>query len=225
MSGRRLTDAEKAEILRLYESGALSSEIGLKFQCSHSTVVDVVRRLGGGVRSPGGDHARALTDDQELLLIEMYKQGARLDDIGNRFGVQASCINKIRRKRGVPNRPPTRGPTNARWKEGTRKPAGGYIDERVSSEDPLFCMARRGGSSGGAYVFQHRLVMARHLGRPLRDHETVHHKNGVRSDNRIENLELWSSRHPRGARVADQVAWAKEILAQYEPELPRLTVS
>jgi hypothetical protein len=54
---------------------------------------------------------------------------------------------------------------------------------------------------------EHHVVMEAMLGRALRPYETVHHRNGVRDDNRRENLELWASAHPAGARVEDLVDW------------------
>lgn len=65
-------------------------------------------------------------------------------------------------------------------------------------------------------VMQHRRIMADILGRRLFSFENVHHKDGNRRNNSVDNLELWVSKQPVGQRPEDLVAWAKEILSLYE---------
>jgi len=84
----------------------------------------------------------------------------------------------------------------------TRYQADGYVLERFAASDETLAPMRRGIS---LWLPQHRIVMARAIGRPLESWEKVHHINGDRTDNRLENLQLRSGPHGNGqvARCAD----------------------
>lgn len=100
------------------------------------------------------------------------------------------------------------------WKDGRYIKPDGYVQIAV----PNYISANK-----NRYMAEHRFVMEQHLGRTLTKDETVHHKNGVRDDNRIDNLELWSKQQPSGQRVEDKLAHAYEIIALYgNPTVARI---
>lgn len=73
------------------------------------------------------------------------------------------------------------------------------------------------------YRYEHVVVIESMMGRSLQEGETVHHKNGLRWDNRPENLELWESSHRPGQRISDVIDFCTKYLSKYAPE--RLSVN
>lgn len=88
------------------------------------------------------------------------------------------------------------GPAHHAWRGGRWVHNNGYVMVKAEGHP---------AASRWGYVAEHRLVMEKRLGRVLLPTEQVHHKNGLRNDNRDENLELWSKQHPAGQRVSEQV--------------------
>lgn len=100
------------------------------------------------------------------------------------------------------------GPPRPQRQRGTgNKTVHGYI-RKYAPDHP--------NASARGYVMEHVIIMSEILGRPLLPGENVHHKNGVRDDNRPENLELWVTHQPQGQKPEDLVAWAEEILERYK---------
>jgi len=89
----------------------------------------------------------------------------------------------------------------------TRKDKDGYLIVKGEYSHPR---------ASNGQIREHTVVMEKHLGRYLTANENVHHKNGIRDDNRIENLELWVTYQPYGQRVEDLI---KFVVSNYEKEI------
>lgn len=145
-----------------------------------------------------------------------FMQGARVNGVADICTVEG-CKRPVRSKSlctmhyaRFMHHGTTDAPTRAtRATRGPIRSKTGYV-ARYAPGHP------NAGARG--YISEHRYVLAEHLGRPLLTSENVHHINGVRDDNRIENLELWSRAQPSGQRVSDKVAWAIEFLKFYSPD-------
>lgn len=98
------------------------------------------------------------------------------------------------------------GCSNPAWFKGkpvgTRRHFRGYVKVKVDPDDPILG-PMLGADTYNHWLLEHRVVMARKLGRPLKPFENVHHINGIKDDNRPENLELWERAQPPGRRATD----------------------
>lgn len=147
---------------------------------------------------------KRIAEEIERAAVEAYATGKSSSAVATEFGVGRRFVLEAVRRAGGEVRPTGRPST------GDRKRERGYVRVTVPADHP---QAHLAGTTRQA--MEHRLVMAAHLGRPLEDFENVHHINGVRDDNRIENLELWVTSQPSGQRPEDLLAWAHQIIKMY----------
>jgi len=191
---------QEAEIARHYADGRLSSSIARTFGCSQGLVRAIARRHGVLTREHGGQKRR-WTDEQRADMERRYLLGATQAEIAGIYNTSQIGVSRILRARDV-----TRRRGRGRWKGG-RVNLGGYVGVMVENDSPFACMRVTGN-----YVLEHRLVMAQHLGRPLTKHETVHHINGDKLDNRLENLQLRQGRHGKGEVLACADCGSRHII-------------
>lgn len=198
-------------ITKLYDSGLGCYEIGKRLGCRGSNIQYRLNKAGYPRRT--FEEARALANRHRqenpkglLSLAEMaglYEQGYGCHLIARQAGVSPTLVHKRLRRAGVNLRTASEAMTdkackaiqfsqmgghNSMWKGGRVVVGEGYI---------AIWMPSHPNATKRGYVLEHRLVMARGLGHPIKQGEVVHHLNGIKDDNRPENLCVMPRRlHP-----------------------------
>ena len=212
MSKRFFWDSvTKEQLLDAYENQALTpEEIGLQYGVSGHTIRNAMRHFGIVMRGSSATRRKrgsAFFRLSKEELTHLYCDEALTGrEIAQRFGVGQTSVLRCLAKFCIPRRISKDG-HGWTWK-GSKRTTNGYIEVLLEPEDAMYQMANKRG-----YVPEHRLVMARHLGRCLSLTEVVHHRNGIRDDNRLENLELFPSikEHCALSRTCTNCELKKEI--------------
>jgi hypothetical protein len=184
----------EAEIAAKYASGSSLQLLAKEYATSPATVRAVVLRNNGKCRKSGGQFLDP-SEDESLAIAAAWHLGVSQQRIAEYFGVAQTVVSRWLAKRGiVKDHKRAKGERHGMYsgKDKLDAPCG-YVYARVSRDDPMRSMANSSG-----YALEHRVVMARHLGRPLRKSETVHHRNDDTKDNRLENLQLRQGNHGKG---------------------------
>lgn len=186
---RKFTDEQEKELAADYAAGMDLDELQAKWHCSRACVRAACRRAGVPLRSIGGQ-ARELTPEEEAEIIERRLRGESQQKIADALHTSQPRISRFLRSQGIYSLTYKGRPVGT----GRLLNPAGYVTVLLRDDHPFAAMRNRSG-----YVLEHRLVMAEMVGRPLEPHETVHHINGDRQDNRPENLQLRQGKHGRGA--------------------------
>lgn len=179
-------------VLADYESGMSFKAMCTKYGCSDWAVRYLVKR-SGSVRRPHGGQWRRFSTEDVAEMKRLVGDGWTQTAVAAKFNSTVISVNRALRSVGVVSKNKASGENHGSWKGGVTMTQHGYLQELVTPDHPMASMRTSTG-----YVLQHRLVMAEHLGRPIGRYETVHHINGNRKDNRIENLQLRQGKHGSG---------------------------
>jgi hypothetical protein len=187
---RKFSAAQVEEVVTRYRNGESATALAAAYDCSTWTILTALRNAQIDIRFKG-----RLSAVEKQRALSLYAAGRTFKQTAQELGRAEATVTRFLHKA----HPETvrarhrRGVAAAAWKGG-RVVHDGYVYVRADRADPL-AMAMKAKSG---YLSEHRLVMARALGRPLTAVETVHHIDGNRLNNAPKNLQLRHGRHGKG---------------------------
>ncbi len=192
---RRIKSYQKDEICQRYENGENPTQLAAEFGMSVTTLREIVKERGARVNNKGGRY-RKFTDTEIQTMQKMSDEGCSQESIAHALGSSQNTISRVMRENGIQPgfRGKLHGEKHGSWRGGAHITDQGYREVLLDPTDPMAPFMR----NRVGYVLEHRLVLARKLGRPLARNETVHHINGDKLDNRTENLQIRNGRHGKG---------------------------
>lgn len=185
LNAAKFSPETELEIRRRYEAGEYFSQLVHRFGGTQYSVKAAIKRAGGSIVPV----LSSLTEDEKARILELRAAGHSQMKISIEMNRSQPLISRFLSSRGDIYKPRS-GEAHPNWKGGRYIDQQGYVRTWVRADDPMRCMALSSG-----HVLEHRLVMARQIGRPLNKRETVHHINGDKQDNRLENLQLRQGNH------------------------------
>lgn len=191
-------------LIAAYKAGVTVREIGEAHGLTRETVFNVLRRRGVPRRRRPGAKKLDFTEEELGKIRELRAGGWTKTDMCDALHTSLPRLDRALQQLGLPRRTPRQSLARVRVE-------GGYTCVLVDEDDSLYCMTRSGASR---YALEHRIVMARALGRPLGRSESVHHINGIRDDNRIENLQLRQGKHGAGVVMTCRNCGSHDIEAK-----------
>lgn len=194
LTARALNDEQEQEVVALAQTDMPRRDLAKQFNITQITLNNILRRHGAYQH---GHYAVRIQQDPAITaeIVTRWQGGETQRGLAKAYGVSVDTIINILLAAGqvLGKKPQLKGSAHHSWK-GRSLRNDGYMLVRVDDDDPLVCMRR----TTDGYILEHRLVMARKLGRPLADSETVHHIDGDKSNNDPANLQLRQGRHGTG---------------------------
>ena len=180
-SGRLPMSQDRVDrILQLYKDGHSKKAVSKMVGVSQPTVYRCLKRNGlVGLRQ------RKLSQEKIDTILELYQSGLSATQCGERVGCKTETVLIYLRKNGITPK------SSADWSKGELNPA--WRGGRHIARGYIYLLRPDHPYSRNGYVREHRLVMEEHIGRYLLPGEVVHHKDKDKSNNSIENLELFAS--------------------------------